>query len=997
MEDADAQVLQNQGASLVASNRNKKSAAKSRQKNEGDRKRKRGGNKTEESGNKTAKYGIKTGEPKQKKLRVSVEKEGVADKGSTWRCSVCEQDNSNTLTTCPNGECVGKKGSGSDGGTQGGSATDAMVEDKEGEQFPRSLHEILFKVETNTDQQGELVDMFTREGVTLSLLQTVKNVGELRDMVRGLSGGYAKAILNEVSAAEQPQQDFRFLFPKARSPSHKPKKDNKFITLPFVNRIDEFSQMAEKFCLSLAYASGIQDENDYKHWFCLTTQMFGSGKTSFGRNFLGNVDKLDNLDEAEKKQLKAMTYVRVDLRKNKFVEDSHLITLEDHKAQLKTQLAVEIYKAGFEQELTASPKKISFDGVVMEMTGGKPLLIHFDEVDLWNPTPDKPKNFYSFWTDVILPLQRAGNLIYCSGRAPYLFNIGMQLYQEQGICSPDGGGAYHVNLSALAATHVETILNKLQQTNTITIPEEPGLKKIAKQIYNITSGVPRLVKYAITFLRDTDFKGNLNSRDFTQFLVDMNAVKELAPYSNLSEEGLKDLYFQFLPVAAFNIEIPENLILNHPLIPKQTISALSLLTQLSLYTTSGTTPRTVKIIYPRVILNHLSWTPQDDSRTRMFISYNNSDAQGMTLERIVKDCMCARLEWYGKQGIDLEYSQIFPFLKDTLFGKAMFHGSKLQSSENRTVLSSKYFPPVNTTRIKKVPNVKTLLKDLEKNPELKTTIPISQTTECAQLMDTDRFYSSRPDARSHSGDFYIYGENLAVIDHHTVSTLGGQAKEAIAKNHIFGAPDLECEMTKALHLRCCDGDFTFFVVSLNGITKALQEQASSVSEMCAYFKPGTTICWTPKGKTEKKIKPTGSKENKIPPSASGGTSEKKIKTTGSKENKIQASASGRKQVEVGESTKDGSDETDKKCYKLPEHTDAVILLKKGLEALLTEQNLNIFLDRDLQKYVTKLQKEKETKKPFDFFNGVTNSLEYGRVYKKSTVKPRSSTKRKRAN
>jgi len=206
MEDADAQVLQNQGASLVASNRNKKSAAKSRQKNEGDRKRKRGGNKTEESGNKTAKYGIKTGEPKQKKLRVSVEKEGVADKGSTWRCSVCEQDNSNTLTTCPNGECVGKKGSGSDGGTQGGSATDAMVEDKEGEQFPRSLHEILFKVETNTDQQGELVDMFTREGVTLSLLQTVKNVGELRDMVRGLSGGYAKAILNEVSAAEQPQQ-----------------------------------------------------------------------------------------------------------------------------------------------------------------------------------------------------------------------------------------------------------------------------------------------------------------------------------------------------------------------------------------------------------------------------------------------------------------------------------------------------------------------------------------------------------------------------------------------------------------------------------------------------------------------------------------------------------------------------------------------------------------------------------------------------------------------
>jgi hypothetical protein len=244
--------------------------------------------------------------------------------------------------------------------------------------------------------------------------------------------------------------------------------------------------------------------------------MWGSGKTWLGSYFLDQLSKHKRVCDKLKKdygevavnRLLNAYYVLIDFRTclNTTV---HLDMEEFLKAQLIRHL-LHLDETCDSRELLKSLeqdwKYLTISSIVDQFSKhySRALFLHFDEIDLLLSniapalTADTPplvsvNRLYKFWKFLTPALY--DSMVYCSGRTSLLYALGRHLYEDKGITSP---------LSQSRCILLKPL--KFRQILSLAHAARPDLndekcRRLAEQILFYTRGIPRLVGYAIDYVR----------------------------------------------------------------------------------------------------------------------------------------------------------------------------------------------------------------------------------------------------------------------------------------------------------------------------------------------------------------------------------------------------------------------------------------------------------------------------------------------------------------
>jgi hypothetical protein len=132
----------------------------------------------------------------------------------------------------------------------------------------------------------------------------------------------------------------------------------------------------------------------------------------------------------------------------------------------------------------------------------KPLFFHFDEIgvlpELFPSLHDKdhPKEiFYEFWRQT-MSIQLSGCLIYISGKGFYLENLGDPIGQ-----SGSSGMGCNIRLAKFRAQDIQDIIWNSHSSTSIgkklLIPSQEKTDEVVEWLFNMTTGVPRYVEFAL--------------------------------------------------------------------------------------------------------------------------------------------------------------------------------------------------------------------------------------------------------------------------------------------------------------------------------------------------------------------------------------------------------------------------------------------------------------------------------------------------------------------
>lgn len=278
------------------------------------------------------------------------------------------------------------------------------------------------------------------------------------------------------------------------------------INLNFVNRKDQLIS-AWDCC---AYNSSNQDR---KHILLVSGQMFGSGKTVFGKqlfNFQNPYVKsiFDNNykdSDSNKEFLKNTLPVYINLQQfNEKFDSIHdlvsycmFVSTLSQLFQIDERIATEFWKRNKDSLRNCASLLLSIIGHT--------LFFHFDEVaqlpELFNLERGKDP-YYAFW-GAIVPVQKSGCFVYASGRSPVLNFFGTH---KGAYGSPSG--VSHIQLSLFKEEDIKDILwnssndptkSKVTEVgDKLMIKTEEEAKKIAKWLHYFTTGVPRIVEYSLS-------------------------------------------------------------------------------------------------------------------------------------------------------------------------------------------------------------------------------------------------------------------------------------------------------------------------------------------------------------------------------------------------------------------------------------------------------------------------------------------------------------------
>ena len=310
----------------------------------------------------------------------------------------------------------------------------------------------------------------------------------------------------------------------------------KDMPLKFVNR-DEQVLLAGVLCLTNLSHSGGGDAGDrsYKHALLTAVQTFGAGKTYFGRNFLSRLFDpsladirrscgiRDELPATQRLRRALYVFVALD-HASEFESQAHKLSAFIYCGVIR---ALELEKnsdgaaAVTKQFASLSPRSTTPQIVVQICSRilDRCIFLHLDEIQCWKPEPrDKTAPvatnpfvfdekarlaaFYTLWREVLDPIIKAGNLVYCSGRAPDLFLVGRDLGKHFDASSP--GPAYPVLLGALRKDHIHEILADFvvrSGVSWIRRLSAHDLDTLAEAIFATTRGGPRLVAIACYMLQ----------------------------------------------------------------------------------------------------------------------------------------------------------------------------------------------------------------------------------------------------------------------------------------------------------------------------------------------------------------------------------------------------------------------------------------------------------------------------------------------------------------
>lgn len=472
------------------------------------------------------------------------------------------------------------------------------------------------------------------------------------------------------------------------------------LILPFQNREKEIRMIAEISLNNLKISQQPTIVMSTEKLTLLTAaQMWGSGKSWLGLHFpkvFGSEENRQLREELKKKygeknvnQLQNMIYLLVDFR-----EWATYNNLDEYVKYSLLGSLLMLYPND-ESYWERQSKSKTDCGQIVQFFSEKYkrlIFVHFDEVDLiLNVKPEIDKNnqdmctqrFYKFW-DLIHRILMKGNLLYCSGRSPYLYYLGRGYYHTDKSSSP--GNAYCILLDTLKEDNIEGIL----QVNP-AIPDKSIRQQLAKMIYQVTSGVPRFVYYAIMWLKD-NLDNNYKTIHLNEIPTDLfgdkfrnytNTIKgahsELNPIHTFNNE-YKTIYLRMAAVSMLNIPVnPEANIslknlgfLNLP----DSIPFLEFVKIMNIYLGKNSSGDWT-LIFPEIVLNQIASTIDSDelpswvaaSRKKYASAWN----AGKLMESMVTDCLITILQRkfsFEKESKNLQ--DRFPFLHNSLFGEVPF-------------------------------------------------------------------------------------------------------------------------------------------------------------------------------------------------------------------------------------------------------------------------------------------------------------------------------------
>lgn len=199
------------------------------------------------------------------------------------------------------------------------------------------------------------------------------------------------------------------------------------------------------------------------------------------------------------------------------------------------------------------------------------MIFHIDEIDVYRGSSTGPPAaaFYELWC-ILFDLQKAGHYVYLSGRSPEMYQMGLGSYQYDSppLTSPMGSELWLLVLDMLDLSNITKLLT-LELDN--LVPLQKDLAELSELVLKTTAGVPRLIWFAIDFIRQRlEFKqalealmNDLDGKPFVDFMLSRPGGAELiTPYRLLLDSSDKKnkrrarFYLQLVTWSLLKVPIP---------------------------------------------------------------------------------------------------------------------------------------------------------------------------------------------------------------------------------------------------------------------------------------------------------------------------------------------------------------------------------------------------------------------------------------------------------
>ncbi|KYQ94200.1 hypothetical protein DLAC_04494, partial [Tieghemostelium lacteum] len=350
----------------------------------------------------------------------------------------------------------------------------------------------------------------------------------------------------------------------------------------FVDREHELKELAKYAIITLQNGKVI-DKNNIIARMAVTSQMWGSGKSTLGQRFISSLREnlysikeylLENVNlriydfnefskDLETDIEKLTTYKTITLDyKVLFLEKLNCLSGQNIEINWDRVTLVTLYNIVLNSLglISEKEKEITVPSL-LELIKGHRFFFHFDEIDLtiskdgqFLDDIDSSRVLNDMWNKIFYPLASRGFPVYISGRSTILLSLHQGLYQAQGVTSPPKSSIEYILLHMFEPKHIEELL----KLSSITYP---NYEELSKKIHLYTSGVPRLVIYTRQYLVSIG-KPELDIHSLMQYF---NSIRLSHEILSISDTKLVDkFYFELIRLAVFRIpfDINKNIICN---------------------------------------------------------------------------------------------------------------------------------------------------------------------------------------------------------------------------------------------------------------------------------------------------------------------------------------------------------------------------------------------------------------------------------------------------
>jgi hypothetical protein len=319
----------------------------------------------------------------------------------------------------------------------------------------------------------------------------------------------------------------------------------------FVNREQEVAAVFDMMVENVLNV-GVAQANTHPFNIAVAAQYLGTGKTNFALRFREQVTVLVNRGvirppSAEKKNAavdRKAAFDRAFKFRSLYVSFSEpVLRPENMRAQ------PDEFEAWLVWAVASAAKRVAADfpglryrpGLTLaglfEQLGEDPIFLALDEVDISEYFGDK--GHHRLLQIIANGLANGPYLVYCAGVSPQLLLIGRTSSPSPVVrdtpavppCpvvrdTPAILKIHHVQFAAFQLPHIKTLLSQEE-----AFPSAQDIDVLAKHLLEWTSGVARLVRYGIEYLKESTAAGRPPTLErFVTFLLDSGRKKDVTTF-----------------------------------------------------------------------------------------------------------------------------------------------------------------------------------------------------------------------------------------------------------------------------------------------------------------------------------------------------------------------------------------------------------------------------------------------------------------------------------